>query len=184
MVNLLRCKKKEGKWKKLKKKEVEILVQKPGMGEEEREAFLEGFEKKRAGSVLGFSVLGGIFSEGIDLSRECLIGAIIVGTGLPQVCPEREILRQYFDMNQLPGFDYAYLYPGMNKVLQAAGRVIRTDEDEGIILLLDDRFQSRQYAAVFPREWKQREYCTLETVEEHIENFWNHAIRKAPQSTT
>ena len=166
------------------KKEVEILVQKPGMGEEEREAFLEGFEKKRAGSVLGFSVLGGIFSEGIDLSRECLIGAIIVGTGLPQVCPEREILRQYFDMNQLPGFDYAYLYPGMNKVLQAAGRVIRTDEDEGIILLLDDRFQSRQYAAVFPREWKQREYCTLETVEEHIENFWNHAIRKAPQSTT
>lgn len=151
---------------------VTVLLQKPGMGEEEREAFLESFEKEQHGSMIGFSVLGGIFSEGIDLSQERLIGAIVVGTGLPQVCPEREILRRYFDSHRLPGFDYAYLYPGMNKVLQAAGRVIRTDEDEGMILLLDERFQSRQYADVFPREWKQREYCTLETVGEHIRKFW------------
>lgn len=117
-------------------------------------------------------MLGGIFSEGIDLSNERLIGAAIVGTGLPQVCYEREILKQYFDARELPGFDYAYLYPGMNKVLQAAGRVIRTDEDTGVILLLDERFLARQYAGTFPREWREREYCRLETMQEKIREFW------------
>lgn len=151
---------------------IEVLLQKPGMREQEREEFLECFDEGREDSLIGFSVLGGIFSEGIDLSKERLIGAVVVGTGLPQVCPEREILKQYFEVHRLPGFDYAYLYPGMNKVLQAAGRVIRTDEDEGVILLLDERFQNRQYAMTFPREWKQREYCTLETLSEKLLKFW------------
>ena len=89
--------------------------------------------------------MGGIFSEGIDLKNDSLIGAIIVGTGLPQVCNEREILKKHFDARGENGFDYAYRYPGMNKVLQAAGRVIRTKEDTGAILLMDERFLNRGY---------------------------------------
>ena len=85
--------------------------------------------------MIGFCVMGGIFSEGIDLTEDKLIGAMIIGTGLPQVCLERELLKYYFDRKNLNGFDYAYLYPGMNKVLQSAGRVIRTDQDRGVIAL-------------------------------------------------
>lgn len=85
----------------------------------------------REKSLLGFCVMGGIFSEGIDLKHEALIGAAIVGTGLPMVCDEREILRQFYEERGMDGFAYAYQYPGMNKVLQAAGRVIRTQEDRG-----------------------------------------------------
>ena len=121
--------------------EMELVVQQKHMDEEERENFLRAFEMGREKSLIGFGVLGGIFSEGIDLTNEKLIGTLIIGTGLPQVCNEREILKSYFDQKGLYGFDYAYRYPGMNKVLQAAGRVIRTEDDRGVILLLDERFQ-------------------------------------------
>ncbi len=103
------------------------------MREEEREAFLEAFQGEKEESLVAFCVMGGIFGEGIDLKREQLIGAIIVGTGLPQISNEREILKEYYDKKEGMGFDYAYRYPGRNKVLQAAGRVIRTAEDVGII---------------------------------------------------
>lgn len=103
----------------------EILMQHSNMKEHEREAFLEEFEKERQGTLVAFCVMGGIFGEGIDLKNDRLIGAIIVGTGLPQVSDEREILKNYYDERGLSGFDYAFRYPGMNKVLQAAGRVIR-----------------------------------------------------------
>ena len=131
------------------------MMQEQNMNEQDREAFLQEFEAEREGSLAGFCVMGGIFSEGIDLTKERLIGAMIVGTGLPQVCNEREILKQYFDRHGENGFDYAYLYPGMNKVLQAAGRVIRTEEDKGVIALLDDRFAGRRYLEIFPREWRK-----------------------------
>jgi Rad3-related DNA helicase len=117
--------------------------------------------------------MGGIFSEGIDLKEERLIGAIVVGTGLPQVCNEREILKEYFDSLSMPGFDYAYLYPGMNKVLQAAGRVIRTESDRGIIVLLDERFLQRQYQEVFPREWQEYQVCRRSNLDECIMEFWD-----------
>ena len=117
---------------------VEDVMQSPYMSEEAREIFLENFEEDRANSFMGFCVMGGIFSEGIDLTGEQLIGAVIVGTGLPQVCREREILKQHFDEQGFRGFDYAYLYPGMNKVLQSAGRVIRTQEDRGCLLYTSD----------------------------------------------
>lgn len=123
-------------------------------------------------SLVGFCVLGGIFSEGIDLKGEGLIGAIIVGTGLPLVCNEREILKNHFEENGEDGFSYAYRYPGMNKVLQAAGRVIRTAEDVGIIALLDDRFLLSAYQGMFPREWKTYERVSLQTIEEKIRKFW------------
>ena len=96
--------------------------------------------------------MGGIFSEGIDLTGEKLIGAILVGTGLPQVGYEREILKNYYDEKNRAGFEYAYRYPGMNKVLQSAGRVIRTKEDRGVVLLLDERFLQRAYKELFPEE--------------------------------
>lgn len=154
------------------KAETECILQSQFMNEEAREIFLETFEETREGSLVGFCVMGGIFSEGIDLDREKLIGAFIVGTGLPQVCNEREILKNYFDGEGTQGFDYAYLYPGMNKVLQAAGRVIRTEEDKGVILLLDERFRERRCRETFPREWKDCMVCRLEEIEEKVANFW------------
>ena len=95
-----------------------------------------------------------------------------MGTGLPQVCREREILKEYFDRNGLDGFSYAYLYPGMNKVLQAAGRVIRTVEDRGVILLLDERFAGSAYKRLFPREWEQHGYCRVDSLPEYLKDFW------------
>ncbi len=142
------------------------------MSEESREIFLENFEETREHSFIGFCVMGGIFSEGIDLTADKLIGAMIAGTGLPQVCKERELLKGYFDSQGLPGFDYAYLYPGMNKVLQSAGRVIRTEDDRGVVLLLDDRFREARVREIFPREWENNSFCSIKNVTEKIRTFW------------
>ena len=155
-----------------KEEEMDLVIQQQHMAEEERENFLRAFEEGRENSLIGFGVLGGIFSEGIDLTNEKLIGTMIIGTGLPQVCNEREILKNYFDQKGLSGFDYAYRYPGMNKVLQAAGRVIRTEDDRGVILLLDERFQKEKGKEIFPKEWADCERCRLDLVEEKIRLFW------------
>lgn len=149
----------------------EVIKQTPYLSEEEREAFLERFRNSET-PVLGFCILGGIFSEGIDLAGEHLIGTAIIGTGLPMVCNEREIQLQYFAGKGDKGFEYAYLYPGMNKVLQAAGRVIRTMEDKGIILLLDERFVTRQVVDTFPVEWEDYQIVTLDTVGDKLSDFW------------
>ncbi len=179
--------------------EIECIVQEDNMDERAREEFLQRFAVpnnvlpigKKEGDVvlgdavlscsdireekclLGFCVLGGIFSEGIDLKNDSLIGAVIVGTGLPQVCNEREILKNYFDGAGENGFDYAYRYPGMNKVLQAAGRVIRTAEDVGVVALLDERFLTRSYRQMFPKEWNEFETVTADRVAKHVERFWD-----------
>ena len=151
---------------------VQCIHQTASMNEREREAFLSEFQEQDR-TLLGFCIMGGIFSEGIDLMGDRLIGAVIVGTGLPQLGTEREILRDYYDSRGENGFDYAYRYPGMNKVLQAAGRVIRTREDVGAILLLDDRFGSVEYQSLFPVEWSDMKRCRLDTVEEYLRKFWN-----------
>lgn len=152
--------------------EVDSICQVSYMDEEQREEFLEEFEQEREKSLVAFCVMGGIFSEGIDLTDDKLIGAVIAGTGLPQVCTEREILKQYFNAADMDGFDYAYLYPGMNKVLQSAGRVIRTESDRGVILLLDDRFRAMRYREVFPREWQQYQLGSVKNLEQEIRTFW------------
>lgn len=152
--------------------EVDSICQVSYMDEEQREEFLEEFEQEREKSLVAFCVMGGIFSEGIDLTDDKLIGAVIAGTGLPQVCTEREILKQYFNVADMDGFDYAYLYPGMNKVLQSAGRVIRTESDRGVILLLDDRFRAMRYREVFPREWQQYQLGSVKNLEQEIRTFW------------
>lgn len=169
--------------------ETECIVQDGSMREADREAFLARFEgnpdcdfgvirmeietEEDCKNLIGFCVMGGIFSEGIDLKHDSLIGVIIVGTGLPQVCSERELLKQFFDERGENGFDYAYRFPGMNKVLQAAGRVIRTSEDVGIIALLDERFLQYAYRQLFPREWDNLEVVTVDTVAKRVEWFWN-----------
>lgn len=164
------------KFQRYQTEDVICIVQEQSMDEEKREAFLQAFDQDRSESLIGFCVMGGIFSEGIDLTEERLIGAFLVGTGLPQVRNGREILKKYFDRHGENGFSYAYLYPGMNKVLQAAGRVIRTAEDRGVILLLDERFLERQYQEVFPREWDDYEIGTLKTAEKSMMKFWDQEM--------
>jgi len=150
------------------------IIQSPVMNEEEREAFLDKFHPNTREELVGFAVLGGIFSEGIDLKGERLIGAIIVGVGLPQICLERDIIKNYYDTKNRQGYEYAYMYPGMNKVLQAAGRVIRSEVDKGVVILIDERFSNRSYKAMLPNHWNQ--YMKISNILEtskNIKSFWD-----------
>ena len=154
--------------------ETALEVQSPQMTEDERRDFLQSFEESSdEKSLIGFCVLGGIFSEGIDLRQDRLIGAMIVGTGFPKVCAERELLKHYFDGQGENGFDYAYRFPGMNKVLQAAGRVIRTAEDVGIVVLMDDRFCTNTYQRLFPAEWRDSRQTDSARIGDKISRFWD-----------
>ena len=151
--------------------EVETLVQEAGMDDSAREDFLARFTPDAA--LLGFGVLGGVFGEGVDLVGRRLIGAAIVGVGLPQVGPRQEMLRRYFDQTRGDGFDYAYRFPGFNKVLQAAGRVIRTAEDKGVVLLIDDRFAAAGYRQLFPEQWRHCRYLYgPEELTEQLSAVW------------
>ncbi|WP_334076849.1 ATP-dependent DNA helicase [Paenibacillus sanfengchensis] len=132
---------------------VRLLVQRGEMSEAEREAFLAAFEAGREDTLVGFAVMGGIFSEGIDLVGDRLTGVAVVGVGLPQIGLERDIIKEYFQAQGKDGFDYAYVYPGMNKVLQAGGRLIRSERDQGVLLLVDDRYRQPHYARLLPEEW-------------------------------
>ena len=170
--------------------DVNYVAQSRYMSEMDREIFLENFYEDPVMSMVGFCVMGGVFAEGIDLVGSKLIGAVVVGCGLPQVSAETEILRNYYDAEnagdgsggedgsrvthpEKKGFSYAYLIPGMNKVLQSAGRVIRTDTDRGVIVLLDDRFLTRECQGMFPREWSSYVPCRAEQVREVLGGFWN-----------
>ncbi len=152
--------------------DVDIIIQKQNMTEAEREEFLGEFDKVRTKSMVAFCTLGGIFSEGIDLVGGKLIGSIILGAGLPQVGNERKLMSDFFDESGKNGFEYAYLYPGMNKVIQAAGRLIRTKDDVGVIALLDDRFRLLSYRQTFPREWNDAEFTTIDDISLKVTNFW------------
>jgi len=152
---------------------VEVLIQKKGMSREEKEAFLDAFRAEDSKMRVGFCVLGGSFSEGIDLPGSRLIGVIIVGVGMPGISNERNIMRDYYEQNQRPGFDYAYTYPGMNNVLQAAGRVIRSETDRGIVLLIDDRYATPKYAAMFPEHWRHiRHFTSPLALRAAVIDFW------------
>lgn len=151
----------------------EIVMQTSDMCEEQREEFLDNFRENPDKTHIGFCVMGGIYSEGIDLTGNRLIGAVIVGTGLPMVCNERELFRGYYDDINGKGFDYAYLFGGMNKVMQSAGRVIRTKDDTGCILLLDERFLTNSYTSLFPREWWPYSAVNVGQMKKMMEKFWN-----------
>jgi len=132
---------------------VDVISQMRGLSEDDRDSFLKNFSPTPSRSLVGFVVMGGIFAEGIDLVGERLSGAVVVGPGLPQIGPERDVIRHFFDDRGDHGFDYAYTYPGFNRVQQAAGRVIRTEEDRGVVLLIGDRFAHSNYQELFPPEW-------------------------------
>jgi len=153
---------------------VSVLVQRPGMTEPEREAFLAAFAVEHGKTLVGFAVLGGIFGEGIDLAGERLIGAVIVGTGLPQLCVERDLIRDYFQRQNGAGFGYAYTFPGMNRVLQAVGRVIRSETDHGVVLLIDARFNELRYRRLFPAWWRFVRVRSSDGLRKTLDDVWKH----------
>ena len=153
--------------------EIDTIVQTSGMAEGERDGFLERFSHDNAGTLVGFAVMGGIFGEGIDLVGDRLSGVAVVGVGLPGISLENDLIRAYFSEKDGTGFEYAYLYPGINRVLQAAGRVIRTDQDRGVVLLIDRRFAAFRYRSLFPENWRPLKVRSEEELEMELEVFWS-----------
>ncbi len=167
---------------------VKTVVQTPGMTHAERDAFIAAFSPDSKELQIGFCVLGGSFSEGVDLPGRSLIGAMIVGVGIPGLSNERNIMREYYDEraaavgdgNAREGYDYAYTYPGMNHVLQAAGRVIRRDDDYGVVVLLDDRYLAEPYLHLYPDHWKGMvSVGDPQSLYQHLSRFWQEAAKQA-----
>ncbi len=154
--------------------QVECAIQEKNLREADKEAFIDRFStSNEEKSYVAFAVLGGMFGEGIDLIGEKLLGAVIVGVGLPMICFEQDIIKDYFNQTMGSGFDYAYTYPGMNKVLQAAGRVIRTENDQGSVLLIDKRFRTKRYQELYPVEWSHMETVFDENeLKSKLQEFW------------
>ena len=153
--------------------QINVTVQKKSMSEKAKKEFLDSFNDKKEGTLVGFCVMGGSFSEGIDLRGERLIGAMIVGVGLPTISSELNIIKEYFDKTRENGYAYAYTYPGMIKVMQAAGRVIRSEDERGIVLLVDDRFASMEYKMIMPEYWKHIKYISnAKDLLQEITEFW------------
>jgi DNA excision repair protein ERCC-2 len=152
--------------------DTDVIVQEPGMSERQREVFLGRFETDNPRTLVGFAVMGGIFGEGIDLVGTRLSGAAVVGVGLPAVGLENELIREYFADRLEQGFEYAYMYPGINRVLQAAGRVIRTDTDRGVVLLIDQRYGSEHYRSLLPDYWRTRCVRSRDEFADVLLNFW------------
>lgn len=153
--------------------EIRTIIQTPDMTESEREGFLDCFSHENPETLVGFAVMGGIFGEGIDLVGDRLSGAAIVGVGLPGISLENDLIRDYFSRTDGTGFEYAYLYPGINRVLQAAGRVIRTHADRGIVLLVDQRFASMRYRSLLPQTWRPLMADNEEKLADELQRFWH-----------
>ncbi len=152
----------------------EIMLQTPSMSESDRDEFLDRYRHTSPISLVGFAVMGGIFGEGIDLVGERLSGAVVVGVGLPGISLEKELIKDYFSRIFNAGFEYAYQYPGINRVFQAAGRVIRTEKDRGVVLLIDQRYATHRYRSLFPVEWKPIKVRDQEQFAEDLQRFWSH----------
>jgi len=156
--------------------DVETVVQESDMAESEREEFLAGFEAQPQRTLIAFCVLGGIFAEGIDLVGSRLIGAVVVSVGLPQLNIQQDTIMEYFQQKHGRGYEYAYRYPGMNKVLQAAGRVIRSESDRGAVLLIDERYGHRSYQELFPPHWRKYEKIkNPPAISKTLQSFWSHS---------
>lgn len=154
--------------------ERQLLIQERGMGEAARDSFLEQFSSTNEETLVGFAVMGGVFGEGIDLVGERLIGVVVVGVGVPQLGLERDLIKEYFDREMESGYAYAYQYPGFNRVLQATGRVIRTDTDRGIIVLIDERFTHAHYRHLFPSHWRGYQVVqNTREVQDKLTRFWS-----------
>ena len=159
----------------LEDKSYDLLVQNREMSEGDKENFLSAFEDHPSKTKIGLAVVGGAFGEGIDLVSERLIGVVVVGVGMPQICYERNLIKDYFNKDNHEGYHYAYLYPGMNKVMQAVGRVIRGESDRGVALLIDERYLTKEYRDLFRSEWKDYTVITSkEDLQEECKNFWSN----------
>lgn len=158
-------------------KGIATLVQTSNMSEKARDDFIDQFQESNDGHLVGFAVLGGVFAESIDLLGERLTGAIIVGVGMPGLCLERELIKEYYDMKISAGFAFAYQYPGLIKVLQAAGRVIRSESDRGILLLIDTRYARQEYMQLLPEEWRVRFVKDHIEIAESLDRFWRRETR-------
>ena len=154
--------------------DVDTVIQSKNMTLEQKEKFLEFFKDDEGILRVGFCVLGGSFSEGVDLPGARLIGTVIFGVGLPGLSSEKNILRDYYDNRGECGYDYAYTFPGMNNVLQAAGRVIRTERDKGVVVLADDRYCEEKYISLFPEHLSHIKAAnSARELAEIIQNFWS-----------
>ncbi|MEJ2037693.1 MAG: helicase C-terminal domain-containing protein [Desulfosarcinaceae bacterium] len=151
---------------------VEILLQTSDMDERQREAFLARFQESLERSLVGFAVMGGIFGEGIDLKGDRLTAAAVVGVGLPGICLQRDLIREYYDQNGGRGFAFAYKYPGINRVLQAAGRVIRSEKDRGVVLLIDRRYGQSSYHELLPAHWRTNRIADGIALQKALAGFW------------
>jgi Rad3-related DNA helicase len=152
---------------------VAVAIQRSGMTRQEREEFLSFFEDDVGRLRVGFCVLGGSFSEGVDLPGSRLIGTVIVGVGLPGLSAERNIIRDYFENRAECGYDYSYTYPGMNSILQAAGRVIRRPEDKGVVVLIDDRYAEEKYRMLYPPHWEGMKFAAdVPSLQSELAHFW------------
>ena len=160
---------------KLNSMEHELMLQTPEMNESDRDNFLSRFKKEAPNSLVGFAVMGGIFGETIDLVGERLSGAVVVGVGLPGISLENELIRNYFNQIHDAGFEYAYQYPGLNRVFQAAGRVIRTEKDRGVVLLIDQRYATHRYRSLLPEKWEPIRVQSHEQFAAKLKKFWSHA---------
>ena len=155
--------------------DVLTIVQKRGMTQKEKESFLDSFKNDRGVLRIGFCVLGGSFSEGVDLPGSRLIGAIVFGVGLPSLSNEKNIIKDYFELRNGCGYDYAYTFPGMNQVLQAVGRVIRRDSDRGVAVLVDDRYATPRHRSLFPAHWEGVQYAgNASSLAEIMRRFWKN----------
>lgn len=153
--------------------DAELLIQQKDMNEFDKEKFLAHFVNEPKRSTVALAVVGGAFSEGIDLVSDRLIGVIIIGVGFPQICFERERIKEYFDLNEEKGFVYSYINPGINKIMQAVGRVIRSENDRGIALLIDDRYLNATYHNLFSNHWSNYKVVTSkEDIEKNLSKFW------------
>lgn len=157
-------------YEEYKKYDENTIIQRSNMNEEERQEFVGKFKFNE--SIRGFAVMGGVFSEGIDLIGERLIGAAIISVGIPQISYERSILRDYFNNKYNRGYEYAYIYPGIMKTIQSAGRVIRSPEDRGVVLLIDDRFGEETYKKLLPKNWNVKRVISKVQLKESIHDFW------------
>jgi Rad3-related DNA helicase len=152
---------------------IRVISQRPDMTAREKEEFLLSFKEENDSYLIAFCVMGGIYSEGIDLAGDELIGAVIVGIGMPALSYEREAIAAYYEERYEEGKQYAYIYPGMNRVFQAAGRVIRREDDRGVIVLIDDRFDDPIYKKSLPKLWEGVKFIdTPRSLREEMDEFW------------
>ena len=154
-------------------KDVKVYAQNRDMSEKDRNEFISHFKKKSKKTIVGLAIIGGAFGEGIDLVGDSLIGVVIVGIGLPKINYESNQIVEYYKENEIDGFNYAYTYPGMNKVMQAVGRLIRSETDKGAALLIDERYRWNDYRILFKKEWDDYEIVLSEDeITESLQKFF------------